>query len=374
VGARQLAGGDGVPGERPLRPEHGGDAAFTRHADYAAVRHPFGKVSRLPQGPGCDAGAYGRPGARSGASDRIASLCAGLVFSDNPTMERPTVPVVKVYPPRGPLQQFRFARPVPFRCFRCGHTKVSKLQSVYAGDWDRVLCNACYGRLLAIYNVKAGTLPDDERAEQLAQLLLELVEAKAAEAAFLQEADLQRLADELHPISKRFIGTAEAVAKTLTAEPQLDWSPAIIGLCKAFEFELIVRLIERLREMAKSDDLSKDCLDKDIGRVARYCAGRQSSPPEIGAVSHFITTAVNSIVRAEQSPLIRKYRILTRRSPKGSWLESSDGLVAACTVVTKEFRNPAAHIDEMDGESFLRCKEFLLGKDGALWKLVQATS
>jgi hypothetical protein len=33
----------------------------------------------------------------------------------------------------------------------------------------------------------------------------------------------------------RFISTAEYVAGRLEADPQLEWSPAVIGLCKAVE-------------------------------------------------------------------------------------------------------------------------------------------
>src|SRR5271166_3574973 len=95
----------------------------------------------------------------------------------------PPVPAIKTYPPRGPLQQFRLERAVPFTCFRCGQDKKSKLQSVYDGDWSRTLCNGCYGRLLSIYEVQAGTESDNAKAERLAAQLVELVsEADARDA------------------------------------------------------------------------------------------------------------------------------------------------------------------------------------------------
>src|SRR3954454_24092716 len=68
--------------------------------------------------------------------------------------------IVKTYPPRGPMQQFRFAESTAFDCFRCGQAKKSKLITVYRQDWSRRLCNGCYGRLLSIYEIKAGTAPD----------------------------------------------------------------------------------------------------------------------------------------------------------------------------------------------------------------------
>lgn len=76
--------------------------------------------------------------------------------------------VTKRYPPRGPLQQFRFAESTAFNCFRCGDPKKSKLITVYNGDWSKRLCNGCYGRLLSLFEIKAGTAPDDEKAAELA--------------------------------------------------------------------------------------------------------------------------------------------------------------------------------------------------------------
>jgi hypothetical protein len=83
--------------------------------------------------------------------------------------------IEKVYPPRGPLQQYRLAQSAAFSCFRCGQPKKSKLITVYRDDWSRRLCNGCYGRLLSIYEVKAGPAPDDERADALASVLMGLV-------------------------------------------------------------------------------------------------------------------------------------------------------------------------------------------------------
>src|SRR6266446_10935663 len=80
--------------------------------------------------------------------------------------------IEKVYPQRGPMQQYRLAQSAAFNCFRCGQSKKSKLITVYGDDWSRRLCNGCYGRLLSIYEIKAGTAPDDERADALASVVL----------------------------------------------------------------------------------------------------------------------------------------------------------------------------------------------------------
>lgn len=57
--------------------------------------------------------------------------------------------ITKEYPRRGPWQQFRFDRAVEFVCSRCGRGKKAKLVTIIDGDWNRLLCNGCYGFLLS---------------------------------------------------------------------------------------------------------------------------------------------------------------------------------------------------------------------------------
>ena len=118
-----------------------------------------------------------------------------------------TVPstVIRTYPQRGPLQQFRFSEGTAFRCFRCGETKKSKLITVYAGDWSRRLCNGCYGRLLSLYEIKAGTRTDDERAEQLAVALLSTVALEDQRQAERLYRVTEKRAEHLSPEAVRFI-------------------------------------------------------------------------------------------------------------------------------------------------------------------------
>lgn len=192
-----------------------------------------------------------------------------------------TVPssVTKIYPQRGPLQQFRFAEGTAFRCFRCDDTKKSKLITVYLGDWSRKLCNGCYGRLLSLYKIKAGTATDDQRADQLADALLSLVtidQQRQAERSFVAS---EERAEVLSPEALRFIATAEHVATQLGSDAQLEWSPAVIGLCKAVEAEVVGRILRPLAIMARREDLSGDKNDRDIGRVAAFCADPQRKPP-----------------------------------------------------------------------------------------------
>src|SRR5262245_28550464 len=151
--------------------------------------------------------------------------------------------LTKTYPPRGPLQQVRFADSTAFRCFRCSETKKSKLITVYGRDWSKRLCNGCYGRLLSLYEIKAGTAPDDHKAEDLAGALLSAVAAddqRQAERLFRAS---ERRAEHLAPESVRFIASAQFTARQLQSDPQLEWSPAVIGLCKAVEAEIVFRIL-----------------------------------------------------------------------------------------------------------------------------------
>jgi hypothetical protein len=110
--------------------------------------------------------------------------------------------VTKTYPRRGPLQQFRFAESTSFKCFRCGQTKVSKLLTVYRQDWLRKLCNGCYGRLLSLYEIKAGTSKDDQAAEDLAKVLLSSIELDSQRQAerLLQASDKRVDKPTIHSI------------------------------------------------------------------------------------------------------------------------------------------------------------------------------
>ena len=158
-------------------------------------------------------------------------------------METPPAKIAKTYPARGPIQQFRLAEISSFRCFRCGATKRSKLITTYNGDWSARLCNGCYGRLISLFDIKAGTQPNDQRSEALADALLSAVNLEAQrQAERLYRASDERAA-RLTPRAVRFIATAEHVGAELQSEPHLEWSPAVIGLCKAVELETVSRIL-----------------------------------------------------------------------------------------------------------------------------------
>jgi hypothetical protein len=248
--------------------------------------------------------------------------------------------------------------------------KTSKLLTTYGSDWNRLLCNACYGRLLAIHEIQAGTAPDDEKANELASLLLRLFQEDVARKEAQEALDDPRLANQLSPLALRFIGTSELVAGSLSEEAILDWSSAILGLCKAFELELVIRLVDPLKSSVTAADLSKDRDDPDLSRVTRYCLGRAPAP-ELGSIGHFVRTAVSSRKRSASSPMIQGFNSLIERMAAPAWV--SEELPEACQYLALRFRNPAVHLEELDRAIYQECRAIVLGPSGLLSSMFAAT-
>lgn len=289
-------------------------------------------------------------------------------------MTKPLEKIVKEYPKRGPLQQFRKESATAFHCFRCGSSKKSKLITVYSDNWNKLLCNGCYGRLLSIYNIKAGTEPEDVKAEALANLLLSLLTEDQAREIAKKSRISEKQAEFLSPQALRFLATSEYVAKSLDASANLDWSPAVIGLCKAFEVEIIGRLLNPLKMVAQKHDLTEDIKDKDFSRIAKYCADKSTTPPELGAIAFFLNTAAHSKSRIERSLLLQSLKSLLSNWPKSNWLIDTQGAILALNSLTSSFRNRAAHTDDLSKNDYENCWSLVVGQDGVLWNLILATS
>lgn len=288
-------------------------------------------------------------------------------------METAAAKITKTYPARGPMQQFRLAEISSFRCFRCGNTKRSKLITTYNGNWSSRLCNGCYGRLIALFDIKAGTQPDDGRSEALADALLSAVNLEAQR----QAERLYRAADErasrLTPLAVRFIATAEHVGAGLQSEPHLEWSPAVIGLCKAVELEIVSRILIPLAKRSDSAELRPDTRDKDLGRVAEFCSDQARPPPELGAFAHFLQTVIHSKRRRETSAIIQAFLQLARDWVGSSWILEPASLLRSLQTLTQKFRNRAAHIDELGKTDYLECRDLTIGEAGIMWRLLEST-
>lgn len=290
-------------------------------------------------------------------------------------MVKPLEQIKKEYPSRGPMQQFRFDKSISFSCFRCGQNKISKLITIYNNDWNKRLCNGCYGRLLSIYDIKSGQIDIDEKVERLSSLLLKLFDdnkiREQSHRLFIRQNKTKLLSSS----SLKFYATSECVAETLAKEFNLDWSAAIIGLCKAFEIEIIERFINPLKEFCSNIQITEtDLKDKDFGRVASYCFGKTMKSPELGVISHFISTAVNSKARFEKSDFLKTgFKEFISKRPNSNWLIDKNCLVSAIDTLTHNYRNKAAHTDELEQIDYNNCREFVFGDKGIMWDLIVST-
>lgn len=96
-------------------------------------------------------------------------------------------------------------------------------------------------------------------------------------------------------------------------------------------------------------------------------------PPELGAFAHFLQTAIYSESRRHTSPLLAGLFKLISGWPDSGWLVTSWGLYGSLLALTRDFRNRAAHLDTLTQTDYSNCREFVLGGDGILWRLVAAT-
>ncbi|MGA2066516.1 MAG: hypothetical protein ABSG86_16185 [Thermoguttaceae bacterium] len=57
--------------------------------------------------------------------------------------------VIKTFPEHAGMQLVRLRMPAEFHCSRCDAAKKAALLAVVSGDWQRLLCKACYIELLS---------------------------------------------------------------------------------------------------------------------------------------------------------------------------------------------------------------------------------
>ena len=62
-------------------------------------------------------------------------------------MPKPDGKIIKEYPIKGNLKQFRIENATQFYCCKCEIVKKAKLIAVVGEDWEQLVCNACYGNI-----------------------------------------------------------------------------------------------------------------------------------------------------------------------------------------------------------------------------------
>ena len=281
--------------------------------------------------------------------------------------------LTKEYGARGPLHEFRFAESVSFHCFRCGASKKSKLIAIYLEDWERRLCNGCYGYLLSIYAIKASSEPDEEKANQLASVLLSVLardDLRRHESLLLVAENRAKL---LSKRSLRFLVTAEYVATAFEGMTGLDWSAAVIGLCKAVEVETVERILGPTARELNSSGATPGEGDRDLRRVSRFCKDPGAKAPELGTVAYFLNVVITDQQRRTSSPLVGGFLKAARSWEGSGWVLAPNGLRQSLSILASDYRNPSAHTEEIREAQYLACKDLVLGTQEILWRLVAAT-
>jgi hypothetical protein len=234
-----------------------------------------------------------------------------------------------------------------------------------------MLCNGCYGYLLRLYEIKAGTEPDDVKAELLADQLGEIV-ALAAARDIVRKGSYPRDPEQvLTDDSLRFLASAERSAGGLE-EDTPEWSGPIIYLCKLVERELVERFLRPLQASCTPEDLADELDDPDLASLARWCAGK-AKPPELGKLRHALITVARSKRRAETSAVIRAVTQQAGLWSLGGWLLDANGLPSLLSDLTNRYRNDAAHLGVIGPADYQRCRTLVIGNDGLVWQLIDAT-
>lgn len=286
--------------------------------------------------------------------------------------------IVKRYPPRGNLQLFRYDSNAPYECWRCRKTKVSKLQAIVSLERPRIICNACYGYLLSLADIKAQDIEPWMKAEQIHNLTLKEVSAKvAAQAAEKQARRRKQYWKFLSPEARRFICTAEYLYEQIKDRDDLDFSPLIIELVKSFEHECVIGFVEPMKDRVTNvlfteSEIRIDCQDKDFGRMAKYVFGREVKPPELGTIAYTLTTFIHSKKRAQESKFLGILNAHISTCRDRDYFINQERFVTHVSKLTQSYRNPAAHIGSMSKRTYEECMAMLTDASGVLWQLVTA--
>ncbi|MGB8218726.1 MAG: hypothetical protein WCE94_15615 [Candidatus Methanoperedens sp.] len=286
--------------------------------------------------------------------------------------------IVKRYPPKGNLQLFRYDSNTPFECWRCQETKVSKLQAVVTLKKPHIICNACYGYLLSLAEIKAQDIEPWQKADQIHDLTITQVsERVAASAVEKQEQKHKQYWKFTSREAKRFIGTAEFLYERMLDHDDLDFSGPIIELIKAFEHECVSRFVEPMRAVASRTNLleceiQKDCQDDDFGHMAKYVFGHGAKPPELGRISHALDVFIHSKKRIQDSRFLKILDDQISLCHDRDYFINKERFVAQVNQLTQSYRNPAAHIGSMSKKDYEECEAMLMNDNGALWQLITA--
>jgi hypothetical protein len=268
------------------------------------------------------------------------------------------------------LSQFRFEKAVSFICFRCAAAKTSKSITICNENWDYKICNGCYGYLLSIHNIKNSTDPDEKKFEALDKCIEQLArDYKSRIIAFRNKLDKSK--SEFEDSTRRFLATAACLEEDLPKGEFLEWSPAVLCLCKAVENELINKFLIPMRNFGL--DMATDKSDPRTKRVDQFLSRETDTPPELGGISFYINLVAKSSSyrdKAASAPLLKTY---SEKRPFFDWYTRGGGAASDIETIVTKFRNRAAHISELAHDDFQECKELVLGSEGILSNILRAS-
>ena len=89
--------------------------------------------------------------------------------------------------------------------------------------------------------------------------------------------------------------------------------------------------------------------------------------------AHFLQTVIHSKRRRETSATIRTFLRLAGDWSGANWILDPAGLHRTVVTLATNFRNRAAHIDELGSTDYRRCRELVVGSQGVVWRLVLST-
>lgn len=231
---------------------------------------------------------------------------------------------------------------------------------------------------MTLADIKTQDIEPWLKVNQIHDLTLKEVPAKVAAQAVEKEAERRKQYWKfLSPDARRFIGTAEYLYEQMADRDDLDFSPLIVELVKSFEHECIIGFVESLRTRATNtifteNDVCSDNKDTDFGYVAKFVFGYETRPPELGKISHALTTFIHSKKRIKESKFLGILDVHISSCRDKDYFIDEKRFVAQVLKLTKSYRNPAAHIGYMSKQAFEECRKMLLDADGALWQLVTA--
>lgn len=288
-------------------------------------------------------------------------------------MTKPLEKIIKSYPKRGPLSQFRFEKIVSYVCFRCNRTKTSKLISICNDNWELKLCNGCYGRLISLYEIHTGKDNEEEKIEKIVENIFN-TQKQFSESLNILIENYTKKNSQLNELTIKYLATADFLGKKLPKDNFIEWSPAIMCLCKSVESELISKIFLPLKKIALENSYKSNFEDKRTIRIEKFVSGNTDVSPELGTISFLFNLLANSEEWKKNNKLFNIIKIFLEKKPFSEWFYSKNGASKSLDELCKKYRNISAHISDLTKDDFDKCYLIVNGKDGILEKIFLASS